>query len=206
MTSPASPAGPGPRGVAEAFLDYLRVELPGSGVAVRTFRRGTPRPLDVDSYPALYVQARGTEVRAGSDPDRYSAAYAVRVYGFVRAGDRDNPTPTDEDGYDHALNLRDELLLTVRELLLIRTTLGGRLGRGLRPGLRESLSDLDVDDVGRTLGAFYIEVTADSEETVRRTAPQLGRLDELVVAATGDAAAIRPRDEPAPPPVHPAFL
>lgn len=142
--------------------------------AVRGWDDGTlPRPglvdrgqrprLEEHEWPAILVvpvslDGRRTVDRSGA-AETYRSAYRVRVYLFVRA-----------DGFEAVETLRARYALAVSEVLLESPGLRDDGTAAVDPtSLRESYSDVLPDEVGRSVGAMYVELVVDLEESVTRS-------------------------------------
>lgn len=172
MTAPARPstAGTGARHATTAVRNYLADALVRDGVLASPddVVAGAPRPTTVGRFPVVYVNRRTADGRHRGDAS-IAVGYRLRVYGFARG-----------QTHDEVEQAVDDLALRLRELLLAGPSAGGRLiGPGIRPEWREDYSDVDTDDLGRSLAGVYLEVTVDVDERLPTTA--LGRADTITV-------------------------
>lgn len=190
----------GMTGAASDLTDTLRARVPAKvdelerRLGLDTAEQVTPgipkpalyadhaRPrLEAHEWPAVLAVAQGTAeapvvLERGALEDLWRFVYRLRVYVYVR-----------DDGFGAVDQTRKRLMLAMVETLIERPSVTGDGATVVRPGsLRESYSDVLPDDVGRSVGAAYLELDLEAEETVTPT------------VSAGTVATTEPTAEPMP--------
>jgi hypothetical protein len=165
----------GLEGAAALVADHLRVKLPdkcaelATRLAVdpeevpppRLVAVGERSQLEPAEWPAVLVVGldatnfRMVDLVDGAD-EVYEVTYRLRSYGWIRG-----------DTFEEVEAIRARLALAQREVLLEKRSLGDAAGARVEgETFRESYSDLETDDAGRSLGGVYLEFLLTLTETL----------------------------------------
>lgn len=163
----------------------------GTLPAVALFGASERARLEADEWPALLVTRLRTPTLATLEPVDggmvlYRVSYRLRAYLYVRGQE-----------FDDVTDKVDRYVLAVREVLLANLGLAAspELGAFVDPnGVVEDYSGVELDDVGRTVGAAFIDFGLSLQELAAPT---------LIPGAPGDPQVATGTVTPLPP--HPAL-